>query len=145
MKRFFLLTFQLWQSGNIKYKTYLNKVTNKFKVHTQMSNDVAILKLFPGINIKTIKAIFDSAKGIVIESFGTGNAPTTSEFFQLINTQITKGKIVLNITQCLQGSAILGSYETSEPFKKHRCYLWKRYDNRSCDYKIDVSFRSTIN
>ena len=102
---------------NIKYKTYLNKVTSKFKVHTQMSNDVAILKLFPGINIKTIKAIFDSAKGIVIESFGTGNAPTTSEFFQLINTEITKGKIVLNITQCLQGSAILGSYETSEPFK----------------------------
>ena len=24
---------------------------------------------------------------------------------------------MLNITQCLQGSAILGSYETSEPFK----------------------------
>jgi len=102
---------------NIKYKTYLNKVTSKFKVHTQMSNDVAILKLFPGISIKTIQAILDSAKGIVIESFGTGNAPTRVAFSKLINEAIKNGKILLNITQCLQGSAILGSYETSEPFK----------------------------
>lgn len=102
---------------NIKYNHQTNKITDKFKVHTQMSNDVAILKLFPGISIKTIQAIFDSAKGIVIESFGTGNAPTRVAFSKLINEAIKNGKILLNITQCLQGSAILGSYETSEPFK----------------------------
>ena len=100
----------------IKYKNCLNKVSGSLKTHTKISNDVAILKLFPGITINTIQAVFDSAKGIVIESFGTGNAPTSLEFSQLLDQAIENGKILINITQCLQGSAVLGSYETSEPF-----------------------------
>ena len=103
---------------NIKYKNYLPKATGKLKIHTHISNDVAILKLFPGISIKTIDAIFDSAKGIVIESFGTGNGPTSLEFSQLLDKAIENGKILINITQCLQGSAILGNYATSAPFGK---------------------------
>ena len=103
---------------NIKYNNYLNKVTGKLKIHTQISNDVAILKLFPGINITTIEAVFNNAKGIVIESFGTGNAPTSLEFSHLLDEAIKHGKILINITQCLQGSVVLGDYETSEPFGK---------------------------
>ena len=102
---------------NIKYKQNINKITGKLKIHTQISNDVAILKLFPGIRAKTIQAIFNSAKGIVIESFGTGNAPTTLEFSKLINEAIKNRKILINITQCLQGSADLGKYATSDPFR----------------------------
>jgi len=83
-----------------------------------MSNDVAILKFFPGISITTIKAIINSAKGIVIESFGAGNAPTTAELSALLSTANNEGKILINITQCLQGSAVDGKYETSEPFGK---------------------------
>jgi L-asparaginase len=77
-----------------------------------------VLKFFPGINIATIKAIIDSAKGIVIESFGAGNAPTSTELSALLNTANKEGKIMLNITQCLHGSAVDGQYETSEPFGK---------------------------
>ncbi|MEC9209810.1 MAG: type I asparaginase [Bacteroidota bacterium] len=103
---------------NIKYKNSLNKVTGVFKTHTHISNDVAILKLFPGITIATIEAVFDSAKGIIIESFGTGNASTSSEFSHLLDKATKRGKILVNITQCLHGSAVLGHYETSEPFGK---------------------------
>jgi L-asparaginase len=103
---------------NIKYKNSLNKVTGAFKTHTQISDDVAVLKLFPGITIATIQSIIDSAKGIVIESFGTGNASSSSEFYQLLNKAAKNGKILVNITQCLHGSAVLGHYETSEPFGK---------------------------
>ena len=103
----------------IKYKNSVNKVTGDFKVHTKISNDVAILKLFPGLTNKTIQAVFDSAKGIVIESFGTGNASSTSvEFTKLLNSAKKNGKILVNVTQCLHGSAMLGHYETSEPFGK---------------------------
>ena len=104
---------------NIKYKSSLSKPQDtKLIVHQSMSNDVAILKLFPGITITTIKAIINSAKGIVIESFGAGNAPNTTELSTLLSTANEKGKIIVNITQCLQGSAVDGQYETSEPFGK---------------------------
>ena len=104
---------------NIKYKSFLNKPQDtKLIIHQSMSNDVAILKLFPGITITTIKAIINSAKGIVIESFGAGNAPNTAELSTLLSTANEKGKIIVNITQCLQGSAVDGQYETSEPFGK---------------------------
>ena len=104
---------------NIKYKSSLSKPQDtKLIVHQNMSNDVAILKLFPGITITTIKAIINSAKGIVIESFGAGNAPNTPELSTLLSTANKEGKILVNITQCLQGSAVDGQYETSEPFGK---------------------------
>ena len=104
---------------NIKYKSSIAKPENKnLIVHQNISNDVAILKLFPGITITTIKAIINSAKGIVIESFGAGNAPTTNELSALLITANKNGKILMNITQCLQGNAIDGQYETSEPFGK---------------------------
>ena len=104
---------------NIKYKSSIAKPENKnLIVHQNISNDVAILKLFPGITMKTIKAIINSAKGIVIESFGAGNAPTTNELSTLLITANKNGKILMNITQCLQGNAIDGQYETSEPFGK---------------------------
>jgi len=104
---------------NIKYKSSLSKSKEtKLIVYQNMSNDVAILKFFPGISITTIKAIINSAKGIVIESFGAGNAPTTAELSALLSTANNEGKILINITQCLQGSAVDGKYETSEPFGK---------------------------
>ena len=104
---------------NIKYKSSLSKPQDtKLIVHQNMNNDVAILKFFPGITITTIKAIINSAKGIVIESFGAGNAPTTHELSALLSKANKDGKILINTTQCLQGSAVDGQYETSEPFGK---------------------------
>ena len=103
---------------NIKYKNSLTKVTGIFKTHTKISDNVAILKLFPGITISTMKSIIGSAKGIVIESFGTGNASASPEFYQLLNRAVKNGKILVNITQCLHGGAVLGDYETSDPFGK---------------------------
>jgi len=104
---------------NIKYKSVLQKKGNQeLVVHKKISNDVAILKLFPGIKIATIKAIINSAKGIIIESFGAGNASTNAEFTLLLSQGIQQGKIIMNISQCLHGEAVRGQYETNEPFEK---------------------------
>ena len=103
----------------IKYKKSLAaKEEKELIVHKSLSNNVAILKLFPGITITIIKAVIGSAKGIVIESFGAGNAPTSPELSALLNTANKEGKIMINITQCLHGGAVDGQYETSEPFGK---------------------------
>jgi len=104
---------------NIKYKSVLQKKGNQeLVVHKKISNDIAILKLFPGIKIATIKAIINSAKGIIIESFGAGNASTNAEFTLLLSQGIQQGKIIMNISQCLHGEAVRGQYETNEPFEK---------------------------
>ena len=103
----------------IKYKSSLQKKEDEqLTTHSSISNDVAILKFFPGISIATINAMLNSAKGIVIESFGAGNAPTSPELMEVLSTANANGKILLNITQCLYGEAIHGFYETSEPFGK---------------------------
>jgi L-asparaginase len=104
---------------NIKYKSTLEKKGNqKLKVHKNCSSDVAILKLFPGIKLSTIEAIINSVKGIVIESFGAGNASTNPKFTQLLSQAIKDKKIIVNISQCLHGEAVRGQYETNEPFEK---------------------------
>jgi len=102
---------------NIKYSSALvKKHDKKLKIHTNISNNVAILKLFPGINISIIKAVINSAKGIVIESFGSGNAPKNPELRRALSKANSEGRILINITQCLHGSAVQGKYETSESF-----------------------------
>jgi len=104
---------------NIKYKSTLEKKGDqKLKVHKNCSNDVAILKLFPGIKLSTIEAIIKSVKGIVIESFGAGNASTNPKFTQLLSQATKDKKIIVNISQCLHGEAVRGQYETNEPFEK---------------------------
>ncbi|MDC0249671.1 type I asparaginase [Flavobacteriales bacterium] len=104
---------------NIKYKSILERSgAQQLIVHKNYSDDVAILKLFPGIKLVTIGAIIKSAKGIIIESFGAGNASTNAEFTLLLRGGIQDGKIIMNISQCLHGEAVRGQYETNEPFEK---------------------------
>lgn len=85
------------------------------KTHTNLDNNIAILKVFPGINKNVVSAIANSKnlKAIVLESFGAGNAPTSDWFINILKTAIDKGIIVLNITQCNAGSVEMGRYETS--------------------------------
>lgn len=103
---------------SIKYKNTLKKIDGKFIAHTNISNDVVILYLFPGIKIETIKAIINSAKAVVIKSFGSGNFSTSTTLAKILSDANDNGKILLNITQCLHGSAIEGKYKTSASFRK---------------------------
>ena len=85
------------------------------KIHTRLNSNIAILKIFPGINKNVVESILNTKnlKGIVLESFGAGNAPTEKWFVNSIKRAIKKGLIVLNITQCTEGSVDMGRYETS--------------------------------
>jgi L-asparaginase len=78
------------------------------------------LKIFPGFNAAVYQSLFniESIKGIVLETFGAGNAPTDKQFDELISAYINEGGIVLNITQCSSGSVQQGLYETSSFFQK---------------------------
>ncbi|MEK6450424.1 MULTISPECIES: asparaginase [Myroides] len=89
-------------------------------VHKEMSRNVMILKVFPGIQQKVLKAILniEDLEGIVLETYGSGNAPTESWFLHTLAEAIAKGLKVINVTQCSSGSVHMGKYETSTELKE---------------------------
>lgn len=84
-------------------------------VHKSFDTNVAILKLFPGINRKLVQAIINTEglRGLIVETFGSGNAPTYTWFLDDLKEFIDRGGIILNVTQCHGGSVEMGLYETS--------------------------------
>lgn len=92
----------------------------RIKLHTQFNDDVLILKMFPGITESTVAHILarKNLKGVILETFGSGNAPTDAWFINLLKKHISKGLVVVNVTQCTAGSVAMGNYETSTQLKK---------------------------
>jgi L-asparaginase len=82
----------------------------------KLDSSITILKLFPGITEATVRAVIIIAglKAIVLETYGSGNAPTTKWFIDLLKEAISKDIIVLNISQCPGGMVVQGKYETSK-------------------------------
>lgn len=92
----------------------------KLKIHTSIDNQVVLIKLFPGISEEVVRHIFEfpNLKGVVIETYGAGNATDEVWFIKLIQETIAKEIPVVNVTQCSGGSVSMGQYETSVRLKK---------------------------
>lgn len=86
----------------------------------KMNNKVALMKIFPGGTVSVYKNLFDveKVKAVVIESFGAGNVPNNTDFFNMVENYIKKGGIVINITQCYSGSVTQGMYANSTQLNK---------------------------
>ena len=96
------------------------KTTKKLLVHKKLDDNVVIIKLFPGINEAVLSSIIDipNLKAIILETYGSGNAPTEKWFINLLKKGIKKGLYFVNVTQCSGGSVNMGKYETSTELKK---------------------------
>jgi L-asparaginase len=92
----------------------------KLLVHKKMDDNVMIVKMFPGINETVLSAIMaiPNLKGIILETYGSGNAPTEDWFIQTLKKAIKNGLFIINVTQCSGGSVNMGQYETSTQLKK---------------------------
>lgn len=101
----------------IGYKNKTAGVTTpkKLIVHKKFDRNVGILKLFPGITLDFVKHALHTPglKGVIMETFGSGNAPTSEWFLDELADAIRKGLIIYNVTQCKSGSVEMGRYETS--------------------------------
>ncbi|MFA5330535.1 MAG: asparaginase [Prolixibacteraceae bacterium] len=95
----------------------IHRSVNKeiLKVRTQLNENVVILKIFPGIGKLVFENILNihGLKGVVLESFGSGNIPMSRWMISQIKNAIKRKIIFLNITQCQGGSVKMGLYETS--------------------------------
>ncbi len=92
----------------------------KFQTNKELDTNVAIIKMFPGINESVLAAILEipNLKGIVLETYGSGNAPTDEWFILLLKRAVKNGLHIINVTQCSGGSVSMGHYETSTQLKK---------------------------
>jgi L-asparaginase len=102
---------------NIKYNKNIILKPNfkKLKVHKKLDNNVAILKLFPGISQKAVDAVFNTEglKAVILETFGSGNAPSDINFIKSLENAINNDIIIYNVTQCKGGHVEMGKYATS--------------------------------
>ena len=85
------------------------------KLHTQFDQNVAVLKLFPGIQQPVVRALLRTRglKGVVLETFGAGNAPTDKWLYRELKAAVDRGIIIVNKTQCNTGSVEMGLYAVS--------------------------------
>ncbi|WP_298781351.1 asparaginase [uncultured Polaribacter sp.] len=104
-----------------EYVIHQPKETNqKLIVRENLVNDIAILKLFPGITENVVKSILETnnLKGVILETYGAGNAPSETWFLNQLKNAIKRGIRIVNVTQCAGGSVIQGHYETSVTLKE---------------------------
>ena len=88
-------------------------------VHANLETSVLIVHLFPGINagLLTQTLLQPAIKGIIIKTYGTGNAPTQDWFIALLKKILAMGIPIVNVSQCNSGSVQMGNYETSTQLK----------------------------
>lgn len=107
---------------NISYKKHLilPQPTQAFKVYDKLSTNVIIAKIHPAINEEYFEAIskINNLEGMILETYGSGNAPTNKKFLSAIEKIANKGVRILNVTQCKAGSVEMGHYEASYTLKE---------------------------
>ena len=102
---------------HIRYNyPFIRYATNqgRFSVNKKMNTNIAILKLFPGINRSVVEAVLDipGTEAVILETFGSGNAPTAKWFLDAIEKALSGGVLILNVTQCIAGSVDMERYAT---------------------------------
>jgi len=108
---------------NIKYNhAYISYPTGlrELKIFTKLDTNLAILKIFPGITPAVVDGILsiEGLKAIILETFGSGNAPTSAWFVDRIRKAVDSGIVILNVTQCHAGSVDMEKYETGVLLKQ---------------------------
>lgn len=149
-----------YNKGNIAYPADRDA---KVKACTNLDTRVSILKIHPGITPQVVRNILcgDETRAVIIETYGSGNAPSKKWFLDIVEEAVSRGKILLNITQCLAGTVNMNLYATGKMLQKagvsngYDCttesalgklfYLMGRYKD-NCDVKkmLEENLRGEI-
>lgn len=109
---------------HIKYNTSLIRYPLDWNaplhVSQNLDTNVAVLKIFPGITPAVVDAVLnmEGLRGVVLETFGSGNAPTAEWFVGRIKEAVRRGLVVLNVTQCHAGKVDMDAYATGVALKQ---------------------------
>lgn len=108
---------------NIRYNTVLIRKpedwTSKPVFWKCLDTRVSILKIHPGITPQVVRNILcgPETRAVILETYGAGNAPSKDWFISIVREASEKGKILLNVTQCIAGSVNMDIYATGKSLK----------------------------
>ncbi|MCL2131044.1 MAG: asparaginase [Lentimicrobiaceae bacterium] len=88
----------------------------EMQLSTSMDVNIAVLKLYPGITPHIVQSVLQTEGlcGLVLETYGAGNACKFPWFLDLLSDAVQRGIFVLNVTQCKGGGMVnAGKYEGS--------------------------------
>jgi L-asparaginase len=125
------LDFMAFESGNYpplatagiridyNYNLIAESPNKPFDFYRQMDSNVIFLKLFPGLQNNYIDQLLNMTglRGVVLETFGSGNAPSENGFISVLENAIKRGIFIYNVSQCSGGSVIQGMYGTSRKLR----------------------------
>lgn len=94
--------------------------TRSVQFNYDLDHHMVILKLFPGITEDVVRAHLSipGLKGVVLETYGSGNALSSEWFVKTLQEAIAKGIVIVNVTQCLHGSVEMHRYENGQILEK---------------------------
>ena len=108
---------------HIKYKQSLIRYPERWdkplRIKSLIDTNVAVLKIFPGMTLQAMEAVLSTkgCRAVVLETFGSGNAPTDKKFLSMIKKWIDRGLVIVNVTQCQDGSVDMNAYATGMALK----------------------------
>jgi L-asparaginase len=99
---------------------FLERKEEKLIVYKELDQNVAIIRLFPGLTESILDAIINikGLKGLILETYGSGNAPNKEWFVNSIGRAVKNGVIVVNVTQCPAGMVNHSLYEVGLQMRK---------------------------
>lgn len=109
---------------SIRYNTSLiRRPTNRDSrpvFHKRLDTRVSILKIHPGITTQVVRNILcgPETRAVIIETYGSGNAPSADWFLSLVREAHSMGKVLLNVTQCPSGFVNMDLYATGKCLKE---------------------------
>lgn len=145
---------------------YINRPASRlpFEINTSVSTDVIVVKIFPGLTEGVFRAMLGvkGVRGIILETYGAGNAPTTEWFTDALGEVMERGVYVMNVTQCTSGSVDMDIYETGRALQKcgvingrditveaavtkMMCMLGRGYEHSTMLKRMSTSIRGEMN
>mgnify|MGYP002855371912 CR=1 FL=1 len=109
---------------NIKYNDgFIRKPTSwdePLRASVSLDTRVSILKIHPGITPQVVRNILcgPETRAVILETYGSGNAPSRDWFLDIVSEASSMGKILVNVTQCLSGTVNMGLYATGKALEK---------------------------
>ncbi|MBR1923350.1 MAG: asparaginase [Paludibacteraceae bacterium] len=87
----------------------------KLQIVTDCDDRVVVLRLFPSIRQDVVHSILStpSLRGVVLETYGSGNAPSSEWLYNELVAATSRGVVIVNKTQCSTGMVEMGRYDAS--------------------------------
>lgn len=90
------------------------------RISSELDTRVSILKVHPGITPQVMKYFMcgTETRAIIIETYGSGNAPSAQWFLDTVKEAAGMGKILMNVSQCLSGTVNMDLYATGKALER---------------------------